>query len=192
MAERYRRPASAEVHEVGPLARAGRWVFALSLVGAAVFGALQEARFRVLEATIAQQWMGGPLEGSVRRFEDLLYFPWVNGPAVGLQITSECTVILLIAPVVVVAAVLCALTRFQLLRVAGGLIAGVALLMIANQIRLLVIAFSVQTWGWAGYDVSHKFVGTVIGLVGFTLAVLLMLRVAAGSDRSRRRDRSLA
>jgi exosortase/archaeosortase family protein len=98
-----------------------------------------------------------------------------------MRITSECTVALLLAPLCLLAAALIAFARTRWYRVLLGLSVGLVTAVVVNQLRLGLIAVSMQRWGLNGYHVSHKFVGTVIALAGFVAAALAMLRIATAS-----------
>lgn len=179
--ERYAPRHATDVDAAGQGARPARLVLALVLLGLAAAGFLAQAQFRVFETVLAQHWLGLLLEGPVGRIDDLLYFSWSDGNRIGMRITHACTVVLLVVPFAVAGAIVLAFTRFSLPRVVVGLLAGVVMLLAVNQVRIGLVAFSIQHWGMTGYDVSHKFVGTVVGLAGFTAALLLMLRISAGS-----------
>lgn len=175
---------ATEAGTPGQGARAARLVLALVLLGLAAAGFIAQGQFRIFETALAQHWLGLPLSGPVGRMDDLLYFSWSDGNRIGMRITHACTVVLLVIPFTVAGAIVLAFTRFSLLRVVAGLLAGVIMLLVVNQVRIALVALSIQHWGMTGYDISHKFVGTIVGLAGFTAALLLMLRISAGSHGS--------
>jgi exosortase/archaeosortase family protein len=119
------------------------------------------------------------LHGRVNSAHDVVYFPWSKGPLIGFRITQQCTVALLLGPMIILAAVMLAVTTIRVRRLASGLAVGLAIVVVVNQLRLALIAVSTQHWGIPGYDVSHKFVGTLLALAGFVAAVLFMIKVAA-------------
>lgn len=143
----------------------------------------QSDRVRVAEAVLADAWLGWLLDGPVSQIHDVVFFPWLGGSMIGMRISEQCTVAYLLGPMCLVAALLAGTTRSSLLRLVAGLLMGAALLVVVNQIRIAIIAESTQRWGTSGYDVSHKLVGTVIALVGFTLAASVMVVVATGHRR---------
>jgi exosortase/archaeosortase family protein len=163
---------------------------ALLLAAAGVAVIWLQGTVRDDEASIAGRWFGAVLHGKVSSAHDVVVFPWSKGPLVGLKITSECTVALLLGPLIILAGLMLAVTTIRVQRLLAGLTAGLAVVVLVNQLRLALIAVSTQHWGISGYDVSHKFVGTLIALAGFVTAVLLMIRLAAkpvarGSHASR-------
>lgn len=175
---REREPRAGAAH------RALRVLGALVLVAAAVVVVWQQAAVRDGEASLAGHWFGTVLSGSVGSSRDVIWFGWVHGPAVGMQITSECTVALLLGPLFLLGAGLLAFTKARWNRLIFGLAAGMTVVVVVNQLRLAMIAVSTQHWGIGGYDVSHKFVGTLFALAGFAAAALLMLKI--GTKRTRR------
>lgn len=140
----------------------------------------QQAHVRIGEAVIAQSWLGWFMSGPVSQVHDIVFFSWVGGPVIGMQISQECTVAYLLGPMCLLAALMTALTKARLLRLASGLLIGAGLLIIVNQIRVAIIAMSTQHWGISGYDVSHKLVGTLVALIGFTIAASVMIIVSTG------------
>ena len=176
-------PADPTSHE--PL-KEHRWArvagaVCLFALGASMFW--QQGRIRAEEATLAGEWFGVLLGGSVNTSKDVVYFSWLNGSAVGMRITAECTVALLTGPLCLFGGVVLAFTRARWQRLLVGLTAGLVAVVLVNQVRLMLIAISMQHWGMPGYDVSHKFVGTVVALVGFVAGTLLMLRIATANER---------
>lgn len=188
MSERYANPDA----DLPALPRGQAWnrllrvLLALPLLTGAALIVWQQAFFRIVETTVGQRWLGLVMGGDLRQAKDVLVFPWSVPPFAGLRVGPECTVALLISPLIVVGALLLALSvRFSIARLLTGLLIGSVLLMLINQVRIAVIALSIQHYGTTGYEISHKFVGTLMGLVGFTLALLVMLKVGAGMRRER-------
>lgn len=158
--------------------RSGRIAVALALLAAAIADLLQQATVRQVEARLAASWFGVLLTGPVTSFRDTVVFPWSGGPAIGLKITSECTVALLIGPLFIVAAALLVFARPRPHRLALGVAVSIAIMAAVNQVRLLIIAVAVQRWGLSGYEASHKFVGTLISLAGFVVGALALVRIS--------------
>jgi exosortase/archaeosortase family protein len=149
---------------------------ALAIAGAVVF--LQQSVMRKDEAFIAGHWFDTFLNGPVHRSRDAVYISWQHGSAIGIRITSECTVALLIGPLFLLSAALLAFARPTIPRLLAGLLLGLVTVVVVNQLRLGIIAISMQHWGMAGYHVSHTFIGTVVALAGFVIAALAMLKIA--------------
>lgn len=178
-------PTDQRSHQSLQEYRWARVAGALCLVGLGLLMFWQQGWIRNEEATLAGDWFGVVLGGSVNTSKDIVYFSWLDGPAVGMRITAECTVALLTGPLCLFGAAMLAFTRARWHRLLVGLAAGLVALVVVNQVRLMLIAISLQQWGMPGYDVSHKFVGTVVALVGFVAGTLLMLRIATANERRR-------
>jgi exosortase/archaeosortase family protein len=60
-----------------------------------------------------------------------------------------------------------------------GLLAAIVVVAATNELRILLIAWATQTYGFGlGYEVSHKFAGSVLAIFGFAGGLLLMLKIA--------------
>ncbi|HVE26038.1 MAG TPA: hypothetical protein VNC22_11560 [Sporichthya sp.] len=102
-------------------------------------------------------------------------FP-LRGRFVGYTVTEGCTVAFLIAPFFVIAALLIASRRTPPRRGLGGLAVLTAVFFTVNQLRLFVVAASMQAWGFRpGYERSHVFLGTMLSTVGTVLGLLLFV-----------------
>lgn len=182
-APRFPKPAGEPAGPITWPDRVLRMFGGLVLVAVGVSLLLYETVVRADEASLAGHWFGLFLAGPVQTSRDLVFFDWSKGPLVAVQITQECTVALLAGPLLFLGAGLLAFTRAAWHRLLVGLAVGLAVVIAVNQVRLALIAVSTQHWGISGYDVSHKFVGTVLVLAGFTLAVLLTIRIAVRTRR---------
>jgi exosortase/archaeosortase family protein len=104
-----------------------------------------------------------------------------------LRVSVECTIALAIAPFLVVCAGLIASPRFNPVRVGVSGILGIAAMYTANQFRIAGIGWSMVEWGAGGYGWSHTVVGSMLTLVAFAIALLVLWFGAI-----RRSNRSLA
>lgn len=150
-------------------ARAG--VFALLLM--ACGGMLwSEAGFRALEASVAARWLDvvvPPVSSSGPGY----LVPIGDTGVVMLRVTPECSVLLLIIPILLVLSFFSLHGRTPLPRVIFAAVAASAGLFVVNQFRLGVIAVATNIWGMdPGYELSHVLVGSIIGILGFVGALL--------------------
>jgi exosortase/archaeosortase family protein len=108
---------------------------------------------------------------------DTFYFAH-QGAWRGLQVSDECSAGILTA-------IVCALAAFLFLvgraTIGRGLLAAAAasdLVVLANQLRLVVVAWAYARWGDAGYHWSHVVVGSLItmlaALAGYVLFFLIL------------------
>jgi exosortase/archaeosortase family protein len=100
---------------------------------------------------------------------------------VGYSIAAGCTAALLIAPFFFVSAGLLLSRRVSLSRGLIALVVVTVLVWAVNQLRLLLIAASMQLWGFrTGYNRSHVLAGGVLSTfgvaIGVVIFVLLMIR----------------
>jgi exosortase/archaeosortase family protein len=97
---------------------------------------------------------------------------------IGLQITNECTVELLVVPMLFLAGLIILFRRFSVIGIALGLLLGVAVVIATNQIRIILIAYATIVFGQnVGYELTHKFIGSLVAIGGFSAGLLIMMRV---------------
>lgn len=157
----------------------------LALVGLVVAGVHWSALYRTFEAKLAAITLAPFVKGAGS--SGGTFYLEQNGGLLGLQITAECTALILIAPLIVLAAVLLVFTRARAWRIAVGLVLMWVIITAVNEARLALIGFSSSTWGIdLGYTISHTYVGSVIGIFGF-VAGLAALLITAGTVRRKRR-----
>lgn len=166
------------VRRIGAFRPSGRALAALLLCAAGLAMLVQQGAIRVFEAHLAASWFGVGLAGRVAASHDLVIFAWTGGPGISMQVTAECTAALIAGPLCIVAAAMLALPRTSPRRLAVALLASVVTVCVANQIRLLCIAVAVQRWGLSGYELSHRFIGSLISIAGFVAGALLLVRLA--------------
>jgi exosortase/archaeosortase family protein len=107
----------------------------------------------------------------------------------GYSLSPGCTAAFLVAPFCFLFAGAVALApRLPLSRAAVALGTVAAILFVVNQIRLMVIAAAIESWGFQlGYERSHVFLGTVVSTVGlvFGLVVFAFMAGVGVPDRWR-------
>lgn len=95
---------------------------------------------------------------------------------VGYSIAAGCTAALLIAPFFFVSAGLLLSGRVSVRRGLVALLIASALVWVVNQLRLLLIAASMQLWGFrTGYNRSHVLAGGVLSTFGIAIGIVLFL-----------------
>lgn len=95
---------------------------------------------------------------------------------VGYSIAAGCTAALLIAPFFFVSAGLLLSGRVSLRRGLLALLIASVLVWAVNQLRLLLIAASMQLWGFrTGYNRSHVLAGGVLSTFGVAIGIVLFL-----------------
>lgn len=165
-----------------------RGLFALAIWTAMVAGVAYAARGRTIEARIAASLAGPVTRGRSRSIGDVVLTGLGTRGSMGLHITNECTVLLLVVPMLFIAGLIILFRRFPVHSVLFGLLMGVLVVTLTNQMRVVLIAWATQYYGFSlGYELSHKFVGSVLAIFGFALGTLVMFRLAPGRRRSERR-----
>ncbi|MGI9092267.1 MAG: hypothetical protein ACR2FF_02220 [Mycobacteriales bacterium] len=165
----------------GPHPAAAKVLTATGLVMVAALLAVFLRLFRGVEALIAARLYSAGMPTSVDFRGAIVFFGLGQPGGFGLRITPECTSAVLIAPIALVAAGLLSRPRVRWHRVLTGFLAASAVLVIADQLRLGVIAWAVQQFGLqAGFQWSHVVVGSVISLVSAVGALVILVRIAAG------------
>jgi exosortase/archaeosortase family protein len=163
-----------------PAAQSVRLAVSLSLAGAAYVTLRENERIRDFEAWLAGHVItiaaGLPSGNSVGA--PVVWFP-TKAREIGLVITPECTVALLMVPFIAASALL-VWQRVPVIRPVLGLGVALVMLILVNQLRLLGIVWFVKGMGFSsGFYWGHTLVGsliTIIGLAG-SLAVFAMLAV---------------
>jgi exosortase/archaeosortase family protein len=150
----------------------------------AAFAAEKEMSLRGLEAQLA-----GHVIGLVTRMQAgsspgvaTIWFSPNRHTNIGLQVTPECTVALLTIPFLLATAAMVWVRPRPIWPVAGLALA-IALLVVMNQVRLLVIAWLVQSMGFtSGFYWGHTIAGSIITICGLAvvLAIFAMIAIRKG------------
>ena len=115
----------------------------------------------------------------------VVFFGLGRSNGYGLRITPECCSALLIAPAALLSALLTVRRRVSVRRILGGFCAATLLLLLSNQVRLGVIAWSIGEFGLAkGFEWGHTVIGSVVSLV-FAAASLAALAWVALGERGK-------
>jgi exosortase/archaeosortase family protein len=158
----------------------------LLLFGLSAVLAIQNGMFRRAEMRLA-----GPVSGfivgdyHVRYIGTSAYFHLRAPGAFGLNLSAECTSALLLIPLFVMMGSFMIFTSLSLRRQFVAVLAGAALILVVNMIRVAGIAWATWHYGITGYDYSHVFVGSAFSLVGFVGAMLIALWILVRTDRAR-------
>lgn len=145
-------------------------------------------RVATVEAATVAFWLG-PLvfDGVIPIQEHFVVV--VDGVPVGFKVTASCSAAVLLAPAMVMYAVILFIRRVSMVRALAALVAMVATIFVTNQLRLGLIGWASQVWGLdLGYEITHRYVGSALAIIGFSLGVALLFlltRSNGGSDRVR-------
>ena len=170
---------------LGPVVVAARLACASAVLAMAAVAVLRNGAYRSLEADGASLLVGHVIGGRAATAGDI-FWVYPDGFVHGFRVTSECTAVLLVAPLLGLTAALFAFTRAPIWRlwVATGVM--LAIVTVVNELRLAFIAFASVRWGMhSGYDLAHVLVGSSIGIIGFAAGVAALLVIGLGRDRPR-------
>ncbi|MBO9578411.1 MAG: exosortase S [Microbacteriaceae bacterium] len=183
---------SAAAFTPGPIA-AGRQRPVATSIAARVLGivlllsvpllALSQGVFRVAEAWVTRFAVDAVTDGSAAAAGNIVYFGIGSGSVTGLDITMLCSTAVLFAPVLALAGVLLLIPGFRASRIAVGLLAALALCVLVNMVRYASAAFAFQTWGMSGFDIIHRYAGSILVILGLMAALVLIVVFAVRSGR---------
>ena len=164
-----------------PLPRAGRahrtLLVALLLAIAALL-VIAEADTRRAEAQLARAVVAALTPGRAVASGSIVYFGIGTPEVAGLSITALCSTTVLVVPLVLLAAAVLGVTRARSARVVLGLAVGVAVAVASNMIRFGSAAWAYSGYGREGFDLVHRYLGSLFVIAGFIAAILLVLRIA--------------
>jgi exosortase/archaeosortase family protein len=171
----------------GRSARAGRLLVAAALAIAATALIATEATTRAAEAVLAREFIGLVAPGRAVAAGPIVWFGIGTDEVTGLVITTMCSTTVLAVPLLLLAVAITGITRAPTSRVGLGLLVGLALAVTCNMIRFASAAWAYGAYGRDGFDLVHRYVGSLFVIVGFVLAIVLLLRIALREPGSRNR-----
>src|SRR5690606_35399224 len=107
-----------------------------------------------------------------------------------LRITAQCAIAFYLAPIVGLGALLVRVPRVRVWRALVATVAGVALLVALNQVRLLALGYAYSTWGMAGFDWVHGPGGSILMLLGLAATLLTFFMLCLKRPRAQRHKAS--
>jgi exosortase/archaeosortase family protein len=175
----YRRTTTASAVRLG---------VSLGLIGLAYLTLRDNERIRDFEAWLAGHviTVAARLPSGNSKNQPIVWFP-NKTQEIGLVITPECTVALLMVPFIIATALL-VWQRVPLIRPMLGLVLAAVMLIIVNQLRLLGIVLFVKHMGFAsGFYWGHTLVGSIITIAGLASSLATFALMAVRRRRLVRR-----
>lgn len=166
-----------------------RRIVAVLLMAAAILLLVFQEQIRPWEAVVTRLMVSAVTEGGVAAAGPVFYFGIGTAEVTGLSITTLCSTVVLVVPLLVLAAAIVAATHARIGRVLRALAGGVALVMACNIVRFGSAAWAYQQFGREGFDVIHRYVGSLFVIAGFIAALLLTLVFSLRSRPARRSRR---
>lgn len=136
----------------------------------------QQEAIRTGEARLMSIIFGAALPGGSYSVRDIVFFNLGSGHPYGMQVSPLCSSAILMAPIVAIAGVLFLFRRIPVARLARAAVLAAGLVVLSNLLRYFMIALAQVSWGQAGFDVVHHFVGSFVVILAFVTAVLLLIR----------------
>ena len=173
------------------LDRAARIIVALILIGAGLVLAYFNETFRAVEATMATWLLSLLGMDQLPAYGSLYFVSAASEQLVALQVTVECTTLVIALPLTAVAVLLLAFTNVGWARTFLGMAAMWIIVFVFNVARLGLIGWATQAWGVdPGYKVSHVFVGSFVGIFGFVLGLIALLLIIGFLPTRRHKGRA--
>ncbi|SIR93852.1 exosortase/archaeosortase family protein [Microbacterium sp. RURRCA19A] len=164
----------------------GQRALALAAILAAAASLVFIEWITAAEALATAFWTNPLLPGGVLAARDN-FVVQVDGTPIAFHVTPGCSAAVLLAPALVVYGVILLVRRIPLVR---AVVAGVVMfvvIVVTNQLRLGMIGWASQTWGMdVGYQISHRYVGSALAIVGFCAGVVLLFLLTSRQRRTRR------
>lgn len=157
-----------------------------ALASAAVAAAivLTQADLRVGEAVLARWFVQSVTTGTAAAAGTTVYFGIGTDQVTGLSITALCSTVVFVVPIVALASAMFAITRASARRVTVAALLGIALVVLCNVVRFASAAWAFERYGREGFDIVHRYAGSLFVIAGFIAAVVLTLVVGL-RDRTR-------
>lgn len=160
-----------------------RWVTVVLLAASIALMVLHASDIRALEAKAVAFWLDPVLPGGAQALHTyfLIHLNGGHGDLIAFNVTTECTAVLILVPLTATAAVLLAVTPVKPVQALAALAAAATAATAANQLRLGLIAFTSQRWGMGlGFDLGHRYIGSIFSLAAFAVGFIVILRVCLG------------
>ncbi len=167
--------------------RTGRLITAGTLALAAVALVATEATTRAAEAVLAREFIGLVAPGRAVAAGPIVWFGIGTSEVTGLVITTMCSTTVLAVPLLLLAVAITAITRAPTSRIGLGLLVGLGLAVTCNMIRFASAAWAYSAYGREGFDLVHRYIGSLFVIVGFVSAIVLLLRIALRERGARAR-----
>lgn len=169
--------------------RTGRVLFSLVLLALAAGMIIFQQGMRHIEAALTATWLNPFISGGVSSARDIFFVHMSPTSVIAFRITAECTSVILIAPLLAVAAISMLSQKISWVRGVVAILAMVTVITVVNQMRLGLIAWMSQVLGMdLGYDLSHRILGSILGIVGFATGASVMV-IIMGIRRRKRAER---
>jgi exosortase/archaeosortase family protein len=166
----------------------GHFVVGIALIALAAFLMIEQNAFKAVEASVTAWVLQFFTAGGTASADDVVYYGLGTHSVNGLQITTLCSTVILVTPLLALAGVMLMVPRFRLTYVARGLLTGLVLVILCNFLRYCSAALAMQLAGREGFDVIHRYLGSILVILGFAAAFILLLRIGVNGRLRKRRS----
>ena len=144
---------------------------------------LNQRHFRDLEAEFTSHLVGIFTLGRASHFDTTIWFGIGTNQVAGLSVTFLCSSVILIAPLMVIAALILAVPGFRLRAVITSLLLSLGLAVGTNVLRFGLAAGAYQAYGMGGFDFVHRYGGALMVIFAFMASIILLVVVAIRVSR---------
>jgi len=162
-----------------------RAALSLALFALATLVFMDETDVRRSEAVIARGLVEMVTQGRSVASGTIVYFGVGSPEVVGMDITALCSTAVLMIPLLALAAIIAMVTRAKTARIGLGLSVSLALVLLCNLARYVSAAWAYTTYGVEGFDLVHRYLGSLFVIGGFVVAIALLLRLSLRERHAR-------
>jgi len=164
---------------------AGRVFGGLALIALALFFVVEQAAFRAVEAKTIAALLGLLTHTrTVTMSGSYVYYGFGTDNINAFGITTMCSSVILVTPLLVLGGILMLVRSFKAARVLAGLGVALAVSIFCNLVRFVAVGLALRKWGMPGFDIVHHWIGSVFVILGFAASFLLLIWIAAGGKKT--------
>ncbi|ALV45711.1 hypothetical protein MB46_09650 [Arthrobacter alpinus] len=156
---------------------------ALMLFAGAAALIMFEDQLRTLEARAFAGTLQLFSDTSVYSVASMVVFRMGDNVPYGLNITALCSTAVLWVPLLAAAGLILLSGRCQRGSLVRALIVSLIIVAACNVLRFLMIVFGLVWWGQTGFDLMHHYLGSIVVIIGFVGAFIVLVMSARKSAK---------
>jgi exosortase/archaeosortase family protein len=153
---------------------------AIVVVLACAFGAVENLAVRSVEASLVSLIITPFLAEPSQPLGDNVLVWTAPGRLEAFRITLECTTLVMLVPLLLIAAAVLVARRIRWRRFLVATGSGTGIVIAVNLVRIGLICWATERWGHGAYEITHTFIGSAIGILGFAGGLIVMLVLLRG------------
>ncbi|MFC7926661.1 exosortase S [Microbacterium laevaniformans] len=154
-----------------------RLLAAAFAAAAAILIVATQADLRVGEAVLARWFVQSVTAGQSVAAGTIVYFGIGTDQVTGISITALCSTVVFIVPLIALVAAMLAITRAGVHRVLLAGAVGISVVVVCNFVRFASAAWAFDRYGRDGFDIVHRYAGSIFVIIGFVAAIVLTLTI---------------